>query len=282
MFWIKKNRAFKVYITGNEYKLIPEKIKFSRQLSLNLVLSMLLPESIEKAYGDTFGGAEVKHWLFGALDPEIFIPGPPFESRPVDICYRRERGVAYLGHRERESIAELFQAHPLFSSCNKDISLKKEDRLTTEKWARFLAQSKFNVGCEAGSDYFDPSDSIRIRVNAHLKQFPETSFEEIKNRFFPDDMQGISGRVASSGHFEPAGTKTAMILYEGCYSNVLEPNLHYIELKKDHSNIFEVSEKMKDKTFVRSMIEKTYQWVIANHTYKHRVQELEKIVETRI
>ena len=47
-------------------------------------------------------------------------------------------------------------------------------------------------------------------------------------------------RTISPRHFEAAAFRICQVLFEGRYSGVLEPMVHYIPLKKDFSNIDEV------------------------------------------
>ena len=58
---------------------------------------------------------------------------------------------------------------------------------------------------------------------------------------------------------------------EGKYNNILKPNVHYIELKKDYSNFSEVIEKIKDKKFLSLITKRAHDFVLENHLYEHRV-----------
>ena len=46
--------------------------------------------------------------------------------------------------------------------------------------------------------------------------------------------------------FETAAFRVCLILFPGSYSGILKPNIHFIELEKDFSNISEVLDQMKD------------------------------------
>ena len=46
--------------------------------------------------------------------------------------------------------------------------------------------------------------------------------------------------VISPRCFEAAALRTLMVMYEGEYAGILEAGRHYVELKRDHSNIDEV------------------------------------------
>ena len=59
-------------------------------------------------------------------------------------------------------------------------------------------------------------------------------------------MNQISPKI-----FEAIRLRTALILFDGSYSDVVKPDAHYIVLKKDYSNIDEVFERLEDIHFWR-------------------------------
>ena len=83
-------------------------------------------------------------------------------------------------------------------------------------------------------------------------------------------------------HFEAMGTKTAQVLFDGLYSHHLKPDIHYIPVKRDESNMDEVIEKMNDTTFCNNMVETAYKFCIEKHTYKMRCQQVEEITKELI
>ena len=52
--------------------------------------------------------------------------------------------------------------------------------------------------------------------------------------------------------FEAAAFQVCLILFPGSFGQVLKPNVHFIKLEKDFSNIEEVLDQMKDHGLVRS------------------------------
>jgi len=67
------------------------------------------------------------------------------------------------------------------------------------------------------------------------------------------DMAQISPRV-----FEAAALRTPMVLYTGGYSGLIEPGEHYIELKKDFSNVDAVLDRLSDTAGLEQMAERAY------------------------
>ncbi len=78
-------------------------------------------------------------------------------------------------------------------------------------------------------------------------------------------MNQISPRV-----FEAITLRTVLVLFEGDYSGVLQPNVHFIPLKKDGSNLSEVFLRLKDGNYVDQMAERAYQDVIASGRYSYK------------
>jgi hypothetical protein len=114
--------------------------------------------------------------------------------------------------------------------------------------AAFLNRCRGQLGSEAGGDYFELTDETRNAVRAWTAERPDAAFEEIWDRFFRDYPDPVPGRVLSGRNVEAAGTKTVQLLLEGAYGGYLEPDVHYIPLKKDFSNIDEALAKFRDET----------------------------------
>ena len=61
-----------------------------------------------------------------------------------------------------------------------------------------------------------------------------------------------------------------MILFEGRYSDVLEPDRHFIKLKKDFSNFDRVIDKLTDHEFLQNMADRAYQEIVLNETWSYK------------
>ncbi len=133
---------------------------------------------------------------------------------------------------------------------NVNISTKNKDRIYSKEWFEFLKNCTFTLGCESGSS---------ILIN---NKNDYTEYGDLKKDY---SFYTISGR-----HFEAAICKTCQILLEGTYENILTPNVHYIEIKKDFSNIDEVKFRMKDSEFVNTLINNTYRDLILSKKYTYK------------
>jgi len=64
--------------------------------------------------------------------------------------------------------------------------------------------------------------------------------------------------------FEAAAVRSCQILFEGRYSGILEPMVHYIPLKKDFSNFEEVLRRYRDESIRRELTENAHRDLIAS------------------
>lgn len=235
----------KVFFVGNEYKLMPEKVQFAERLGVDLLVSQLSSGEAHAVYRERLGCAVIGLPNAG-LDESLFAPRTPWRERPVDIGYRAYENPVYLGHRERRELANRVVAAAAPRGLALDVSLDPGDRLGGTDWARFLDRCKAQLGSEAGGDYFELTDATRLVVNAYLAAHRDTTFPELRARFFRDYPDPISGRALSSRVIEAAGTKTVQLLLEGEYGGYFHPWEHYVPIAKDFSNVDEALDVLAD------------------------------------
>ena len=65
-------------------------------------------------------------------------------------------------------------------------------------------------------------------------------------------------KVITPKIFETISLKTALIMYPGRYNNLLEKDLHFIELLPDGSNIKDVKDRLLDSKYLQKMVDHTH------------------------
>ncbi len=270
---LKKTPIPKVYFIGNEYKLMPEKMRFCKRIGISLLITQTNEELVLQTYRE-FLKCKVIYIPNAGIDPTIFYPMTPSNERKIDIGYRSYPAVWYLGNNEKTEIADFFNDNAKLYGLTVDISTSLERRFKIKEYSNFLNQCRAQIGVEAGGDYFDLSDSIRLEVNKYLKNNPKSSWPDIKNKFFNSNASSVPIRVLSGRQVEAAACKAVQILFIGEYNKHFFPNQHYIPLEKDFSNITEVIEKFRDKQFCLKLTENAYQMVLEELTYDHLVKKL--------
>lgn len=261
-----------VMFIGNEYDLLAEKIAFMRRVGADYICSQLPIASARYLYQECEGSKvlEMPH----ALNPERYF-AVPGAQRTIDIGFIGDIYWPFVGDRERTDLIEWFERHGAGHRLRQDI---RRERVSRDAWNAFLNGCKAVIGAESGTYYLNDRGRLLEQARAYnLFQNRGASFEEVYDRFYRGRPREVSGKSISSRHFEPIGAKTCQILLEGHYNGILRPGEHYIAVKKDLSNIEEAIEEFRDETFRSRMADETYEYVMSQHTYAHRVESLLRI-----
>jgi hypothetical protein len=192
-------------------------------------------------------------------------------AHKTDIGYRAYKSPPWLGSHGylKTKIAEVFSKEAPENGLTIDISTKEKDTIYGDDWFRFMATCRFFIGAEGGSTVIDPDGSIFKKGIEYERSNPNASFNDFEKNCFPE-MDGNLGLIAiSPRHLEACAAKTCQVLVEGDYNGVLKPGLHYIEVKKDFSNLKEVFQKMKDDKLRKNIIEVAYTDIVASGKYSY-------------
>lgn len=266
--FVERRRGKLAVFIGNEYDLLDEKIGFLRDTGADIVCSQLPLEAAQYLYGDC-GGTRIVS-IPHALNPDVYRPGPA-AARSVDVGFIGDIYWPFIGDRERTDLIEAVRNQAPQLGLNTDIRTARIDR---HDWSRFLQGTRAIVGAESGTYYLNDRGAVlNAARHYNLDVNRAASFDEVFERFFAG-LPRISGKCISSRHFEPIGTKTAQVLLEGDYNGVLVPDEHYFAVRKDLSNLDEVLRRLADETARQEMVDRTYDYVLANHTYRNRVDTL--------
>jgi hypothetical protein len=98
-------------------------------------------------------------------------------------------------------------------------------------------------------------------------QDPNVIFKSV-NEF--NIKEELNLEVVSPKMFEAVQFGTVLIMYEGKYSNIFIANKHYIPLKRDHSNISEVINKIKDDNYLQKIADNAYNDIILSNKYTYQ------------
>lgn len=272
-----KNRKGKLLIfIGNEYCLMPEKIRFIKEVEADYIASQLTEEAANWLYSECSNSKVL--CIPHALNDKDYQPIKEQRKRCIDIGFIGDMYGFAVGDNERTMFIEAFKNGKYGKDLNKDIRLGRKLRLPRSQYIGFLNSIRGTVGAESGTYYLEKTDQTQKQVDIYLSKFPKATFQDIYDRFFKKYSNPKNGKAISSRHFEPIGTKTAQILLAGRYNDILKPDLHYIEVKKDFSNIDNALEKFRDKDFIEKMTQDTHEYVMENHTYSHRIIDVWRAV----
>jgi hypothetical protein len=267
--WLNRRRGKLVMFIGNEYALMDEKIAFMRNVRADMVCSQLPLEAAQYLYGES--GAVKAVAMPHALNPKRYRPIRRTGPEIADIGFIGDIYWPFIGDHERTDFIEWFEREGSTHGLTCDIRRK---RVGSAGWCKFLNGCKAIVGAESGTYYLNDRGKVLNRARRYNLQHPDAGFDEIFNMFYRDLPKGVSGKAISSRHFEPIGTKTCQVLMEGRYNGLLDPDIHYISVKRDLSNVGEAILRLKDETYRRAMVEQAYDHVMSAHTYAHRVDSV--------
>jgi hypothetical protein len=271
LWLVAKTSCPKVFFIGNEYKSMPEKMQFCRDIGISLLVSQSTDARVHAMYRDALGCAVTGIPNTGC-DLSVFHPRIPLQDRRIDIGYRSLDAPWYLGNNEKTEIADFFLFRAKDLGVSVDISLQERDRFDAAGYADFLNNCRAQIGTESGGDHFELTDHTRGRVIDFLQKHPGATWTEVKEEFFAHPSPGIPMRIISGRQIEAAACKTVQILFEGNYDGFLKPDEHYIPLAKNFSNADEAIRKLRDDRYCRDVTERAYGVVIENLTYERLLE----------
>ena len=266
---LSQRRGRLVAFIGNEYDLMAEKIGFLVDTGADYVCSQLPLETARWLYAECTT-AEVLP-MPHALNPAVYHPTAG-DRRPIDIGFAGAFYSPAIGDVERTALIQALSARSGEFGVRLDV---RQGTMPRAEWADFLRSAHGTVGAESGTYYLDRRATILGRARAYLASHPDATFAELHAACFAEPaVEHVSGKCISSRHFEAIGTRTCQILVEGEYNRILEPEVHYIAVRKDLSDLDEAVARFKDATYRNGVVERAYEHVLAEHTYARRIEML--------
>jgi hypothetical protein len=110
---------------------------------------------------------------------------------------------------------------------------------------------------------------LKTRIDQALREQPDLPYEEIHRRFLASHEGQVRMNQISPRIFEAIAARTALVLFEGEYSGVILPHLHFIPLSKDFSNVDQVLAQLDDLELLTAMTERAYRDVVASGKYSY-------------
>ncbi len=196
---------------------------------------------------------------------------PSALNRPISIGYRGRALPYFYGDlgQEKLEIAKGVRAACERRGVSFDIEWDEEKRIYGSEWPRFLMRCKATLGTESGANRFDFDGGLRKAVNEVLAEHPGLNYKEFKRRMGWGEECPIMNQI-SPRFFEAIAYRTALVLFEGNYSGILQPGVHYIPLCKDFSNINEVMAAVSDDALLDRLTDQAYSDIIQSGRYTYR------------
>lgn len=277
-------KALKVAFIQDEYRWIDATAEAIKELGISVLFTVVNQDAVDKVYHHTWLNSVRKETtLTGFVDEQLLqVRVPSYSKRGVDVAYRARKVPYWLGSfaMEKWSIGERFRAQAERYQLRCDISSDQSARLYGKNWIRFLSSAKAVLGTESGASVCDFSGTIQSNVECMIESNPGTAFEAVRDKL----LQGSDGRIVihviSPRIFEAAALRILMINYPGEYSGRLIPWRHYVPLAKDHSNLEEVIETIRNPEKAERIIEAAYREVACDpaNSFRAMVEHFDGVV----
>lgn len=259
------------------------------RIRFDLVYTCVPPEGLEDVYPSyRFPATEFLPTLTGYVPEDASIErfGKPLSDRKVLIAYRGRRLPAVYGDLgyEKYRIGVEMKVIAEMRGLPVDIEVDDSKRIYGTGWYEFLGSARATLGTESGANVFDFDGSLGKRIKALQAKNPEISFDEISAEVLAPHEGLVAMNQISPKVFEAIRLRTALILFDGSYSGVVQPDIHFISLKKDFSNIDEVFQKLQDDEYVKALTDRAYEDVVASgkYSYKCFVEGIDSDIEQRV
>lgn len=285
---LRQFSGLKMLFIQDEYDFTHTARNWIKDLGVHVVFTCVPDEFVDVVYSRAgLPQVEFIQTLTGfvPLQAEKSLNAKPHHLRQYAIGYRG-RALPYwyglLGH-EKLMIGQ--KVREICESRNITVNIEWEDskRIYGDAWYQFLEDCNATLGTESGSNVFDFDGNLSRSIEEALQKNPELTFEEAWETY----LKGHEGKVImnqiSPKIFEAISCRTALILFEGSYSGVVKPDIHFIPLKKDFSNIDDVLARIQDFNYLNEITTRAYDDIIKSGEYSYRrfIQDFDRIISER-
>jgi len=284
---LKGFRGVRLLAVQDEYHRTGAIRQAIREIGFHAVLTCVPPEQHDFVYPkEMFPDTEFVTVLTGYVPRALKAHGLrriPLGQRPVAIGYRGRENAAYYGRLgfDKYEIGRRMREICLARGIAHDIETSEETRIYGDAWHDFLGQCRTTLGTESGSNVFDFDGSLETKYREMTtKRGGTVGYEDFCQYTDPLENEIQMGQI-SPRIFEAAAAGTPMILFSGRYSGIVAPDEHYIELKKDFSNIDQVLDRIKHIDTLEQVADRAHRHLIqsGNYDYSRFVEIVDALID---
>lgn len=271
--WLKAMPGCKVMAPNDDYHYTGELRRLVEEAGITLILTPVATEEYEIYYpGQMDRGVKIYTAHTGYIDnrsvPRIKKRMEAVQTRDIDIGYRARKLFSGGEH----GWLKVLLAQRVGDAARRRQGLRTDIGTTgnTENvklgqdWLDFLLRCRTMLGCLGGSSLLDVDGEVLPAIDAYVATHPEADFAEVAAACFAGCDGLVQTFAIGPRHYECAMTKTCQILVEGDYDGVFLPGVHYIELKKDFSNLEDVLDKVADEAYCAEIARRCHEDIVGD------------------
>ena len=269
---LRRFRGLKVQFIQDEYRWVDRATAASREIGVGLLFTSAPEPAAGLLYDTRLPDAKRVHTLTGYVPADLArVPVKPLTERSLDVGYRGRDLPYWLGRltQEKQWIAQGFQARAERYELRTDIGWREADRIYGDRWVEFIAGSRATLGTESGASIADFDGGVERAVRRHLRAHPGAPYEEVYAAVLEPYEGNVVVNVVSPRVFEAVSLGTALVMFPGHYSGVVEPGEHYIVLEKDFSNMDAVAAKLKDDALMAGLTQRASDHVVRSGSWSY-------------
>jgi hypothetical protein len=281
---LRRFQGLKVQFLQDDYRWVDQATAASRDVGIKVLFTVAPEPAARQMYDGRLPGVRRILTLTGYVpDNLVHRRVQPLAERSVDVGYRARDLPFWYGRLSREKawIGQRFSEMAVPYGLRCDIGWKENQRLYGDDWIDFVASSRATLGCESGASIADFDGSIERGVRAYLRAHPGAMYEEVHEAVLKPYEGNVVVHVISPRVFEAAALGTALIMFPGEYSGVVKPDLHYIPLEKDFSNMDEVVARLRDDAQMAAMTERAREDLVLSGrwSYQRFIEDFDHVID---
>jgi hypothetical protein len=280
--YLRETDAYKVAFFQDEHYFCGKRFGFLDEYGVDCVYTCLVESEFDKVYGAYTDVPKLVSNLPGYASEATLMAArryaKPDGERRVDVGYRGRPLAPNMGRGalEKTEVATRFAQLAEGTGLVLDIGTEETQRFYGDAWYEFMADCRCLLGVESGVSAFDLEDEIYGEYQRRLAVKPDLTIEDLADVLAPWEDR-VYYRTISPRHFEAAAFGVTQVLFEGRYSDLMTPMVHYIPLRKDFSNFDEVVRLIKDPEVRRRLTDNAHRDLIASgrNSYAAFVQQVD-------
>jgi Glycosyl transferases group 1 len=202
-------------------------------------------------------------------------------QRPLDVAYRAGELPYRLGWRGqvKHRLAEALEPAAARAGLRADVATAEGEVLFGDDWFGLLASARVVAGCESGASAMDPRGEVRALEASLRAANPAFTFEQFAAHM-PAGWDGHAFGAISPRHFEAALVGSCQLLVQGGYDGLLEPDVHYLPVRPDLTDVDAACERLGNAALVQRLADRAHRDLVASgeHTYRAFARRFEDVV----